>query len=237
MVGIAGVLGSVSLGIKPWVTGQADATVVAMTTPLLSVAADQALRRARITPATLAAAGVNSTEAGVLFQNAADWWETNGTTCVSALGSSCSTSMTAESLMRKARAGLATTQELDDTAAACTAAGAAHAALVAQLDALWEAATDDLDSGKLAKLAVLRSNLDAGLGLHVTYLVVEHEQDEAIALRDALVEVAVNGENADPLAEGLVDDAESNTDVAAAHTALTTHLSSVTSAWVAAMTP
>jgi hypothetical protein len=145
--------------------------------------------------------------------------------------------MTAESLMRKARAGLATTQELDDTAAACTAAGAAHAALVAQLDALWEAATDDLDSGKLAKLAVLRSNLDAGLGLHVTYLVVEHEQDEAIALRDALVEVAVNGENADPLAEGLVDDAESNTDVAAAHTALTTHLSSVTSAWVAAMTP
>lgn len=238
-IGIA-VLGSAAIGAySSWVHwGRAmHANVLATATdgPLLTNAASTALQRSRLTPEALAAAGLSGEDATALLARVGVWWSEHGTACGAACASGDSAGITLDSLQRKARSGLASGEDLTSLGSATSAYASAKAGHAAQMEAIWEAAVEGLDGGKVQRLESIRDHLEAGRRLPVAYLVVERSQSQTLALRDALTEVEADGENADSGATSLVDAANGDGTISAAKTNLANNLAEVSSAWSSAL--
>jgi len=203
--------------------------------PQLSAGASVALMRARISPEALAAAGLTEAEATALLGRVADWWAEHGTGCATACSAADSAGITLDSLRRKAQSGLASEGDLTTLSSAATAYGTATSAHVAQMEAIWEAAVTGMDSEKAARLEAMRGHLSAGCRLPIAYLAAARSEPDGVALRDALAEVASQGEGASAAAQAIVTSANADTDVSAAKSNLTNRLAEVTSAWDAAV--
>jgi hypothetical protein len=203
--------------------------------PVLSSAASTALMRARITPRSLAAAGVTSEETTALLARAATWWGDNGTACAASCAAIDGAGISVDALRRKALSGLASEGDLTALAAAVSAMNSARSTHDEKLDAYWAAATNGLEGDKVTKLLAYRENADAAVRLPTAYLVVSREESDATALRDALSEVATNGEGAASAAQTIVTTADGNGAVSAAKAYLTNNLGGITTAWTSAI--
>lgn len=234
------VLGAAAVGaVSSWSlwarTLGAGAATASTEVPLLGAGANAALQRARITPQALAAAGLDDAETTALIMRVADWWAEHGTTCASACSAADSAGITLDSLRRKAQSGLATGDDLTALSSATSAYATATSAHASQMEAIWEAAVEGLESGKAARLLAIRDHVQAGRLLPVPYLVVERTASDTLVLRDALAEVAADGENAASAATSLVNAANGDGTVSTAKTNLTNNLGEVVAAWSAAL--
>jgi hypothetical protein len=203
--------------------------------PMLSSGASAALMRARITPESLAAAGVTSEETTALLARAATWWGDNGAACAASCAAIDGAGISVDALRRKAQSGLASEGDLTALSAAVAAMNSARSTHDEKLDAYWAAATNGLEGDKVAKLLAYRDNADAAIRLPTAYLVVTRDESDATALRDALSEVATNGEGAASAAQTIVTTADGNGAVSAAKAYLTNNLGGITTAWTSAI--
>lgn len=203
--------------------------------PLFNSAASTALKRARITPQALAAAGVTPEETTAMLSRAATWWGDNGTACAASCAAVDGAGISVDALRRKVQSGLGSEGDLTSLATAVSAMNSASTAHDENLDAYWAAAMNGLDGGKVAKLSAYRENADAAIRLPTAYLVVSREESDATALRDALSEVATNGEGAASTAQSIVTTADGNGAVSAAKAYLTNNLGGITTAWTSAI--
>lgn len=237
MIGVSA-LGAAAIGASwsLWArTVSVNSVTVSAQVPLLGAGANAALQRARITPQALAAAGLDDTETTALIMRVADWWDEHGGDCAAACSAADAAGITLDSLRRKAQSGLASEGDLTSLASATSAYASAKSAHASQMEAIWEAAVDGLESGKAARLLAIRDHVEAGRILPVAYLVVERTESDTLALRDALAEVANDGEGAAAAATSLVNAANSNGTISAAKTSLTNNLDDVVTAWNAAI--
>lgn len=203
--------------------------------PQLSAPASMALMRARITPESLAAAGVTSEETTAILSRASTWWGEHGTACASSCAALDGAGISVDALRRTVQSGLGSEGDLASLSAAAAALNSARAAHEGNLDAYWAAAMEGLDGGKVAKLQAYRENADAGMRVPTAYLVVSRSESDATALRDALSEVATNGEGAAPAAQTIVTSADGDGAVAAAKASLTNNLGGITTVWASAI--
>lgn len=204
-------------------------------TSVLITASSNTLMRTGITPEAMAAAGLSTSDANALFGRVADWWDENGAACAAACSSANSCGTVEDALKRKAQSGLASGGDLTALAAACAAADSARADAAEHLGGLFAAAIAGLDGTKAGKLEAIREHAAAGCNLPTAYLVVSRSEADGLALRDALAEVAANGEDADSNAEAIVATADAVAAISAAKTSLTNNLDDISAAWAAAL--
>ena len=140
-----------------------------------------------------------------------------------------------DTLRRKVQSGLASEGDLTSLSTAVSAMNSASTAHDEKLDAYWAAATNGLEGDKVAKLQAYRDNRDGAVRLPTAYLVVTRDESDATALRDALSEVATNGEGAASAAQTIVTTADGNGAVSAAKAYLTNNLGGITTAWTSAI--
>lgn len=119
-------------------------------------------------------------------------------------------------LGRLIRSGQSTQQDLTDYATAASDLSTATAARNSILNQLHDAGVATLGGTEQTLLATIRSNRSAGWDLPIQYLVVNREEEDWVALREALANERISaalGEDPDQDAQALIASVENNTHV------------------------
>jgi hypothetical protein len=190
------------------------------------------LIRAGLDPKALAAAGVSSGSIASLVQAANTTAGEQASALAAADATYASNRASGDRLQRLIQSGRGSGEDVQSYQAAVSARDTASTQRDTAIAAVITGATAGLTSGQRATLATIRANRSWNLPLE--FLVVNREQSEWVALRDALANERIAGklgEEPDAAAQTQLATWRANGSVAAARTALDTNLASVTTAW------
>lgn len=191
--------------------------------------------RAGLDAKALAAAGVSSGSIPAVIQAANTAASEQAGALATADANYASNRATADRLQRQIQSGHGNQEAVSAYQAACTARDSAATARDTALAAVITGATAGLSSGQRSALATIRANRSWNLPLE--FLVVNREQAEWVALRDALANekiAAKVGDEPDAASQTALGVWRSNQAVAAARVSLDTNLAAITTAWNAA---
>jgi hypothetical protein len=200
-----------------------------------------ALHRVSLDAESLAAAGLGEIEAESVAENLIAHLTQNGAAMTTADNAYANARAAHDQLMRLVRSGTAAPEDLTAFATAQSTLASATSAREAAVDALYEAAIDEIeDEDALAILQKVRAHRQSSWrNIPVEFLTIERTEAEWLALRNALAEERIvdsGGEGAGP--EGAVSSASSsllttaraNGTVEAAMTGLNENLTAIESA-------
>lgn len=188
--------------------------------------------RAGLDAKALAAAGVSSGSIAAVVQAAANAAGEQASALATADANYASNRATADRLQRRIQSGHGDQEDVTAYQAACTARDSAATARETALAAIITGATAGLSSGQRSTLATIRANRSWNLPLE--FLVVNREQAEWVAVRDALANekiAAKLGDEPDAASQTALGVWRANQAVAAARVSLDTNLAALTTAW------
>ena len=197
------------------------------------------LIRASLDAEALAAAGLTTAEATAVVENVIDYLGGQTPTALNSADSDyVSAKVEVDSLRRKVRSGLASSEEVTDLATAKSELSTAEAARESALASLFTEGTADLSAGKVAILETIRDNRE--WRLPVQYLVVERTQQEWVNLGNALTNEKIAAKEEEAMHGGcasMLSTCNADSDVATAKVAVDTSHAAVQTAWNAALEP
>lgn len=206
--------------------------------PIVDAAAVESLmRRIGATAETLAAAGLTSNQAGVVVGYLDTFLTSNLSNLIAADNAVASAKSTVAALERKARSGMASGEDLTALATARTTLSTANTSLATLLGEARDAAYADLSDPQKAVLAAIQSACHHG-DLGVPICAASFDEAEWTALHraaGALRAAAFTGEDPDPEAEELLDDAAGEAEAIAAQANIDVRLDGVTAAIATAL--
>jgi hypothetical protein len=195
-----------------------------------------ALIRAGLDPSSLTAAGVTSNGVVGLLQPAADLMNGNPTALPNADTAFAAARVANDALVRKIQSGLASQDEVSSYPAVSGTLASATTTRQAALDAIFNAAAANLDSGAKNLLTQVRSNRSQDWSRDYPYefLVITRQESEWVTLRDCLANERIAVQLPDLLSQddqALLTTWRADPAVSAAKAALDQNLAAVTAAW------
>ena len=206
--------------------------------PVVEGELETTLIRLSLDPEPLAAAGLSTGEVGELVADVAATDAFQNGDLAEADAAYADARRDADALGRLVKSGQASAQEVTDYQTALSTLATAESSRASVLDGLFTAGIADLSQGKKDLLATIRSNRSWRLLTH--FLVIERSEAQWLELRAALDHERVCDEMGDTMDAGIVTllaNARAQTDVANAKSALDSSLSTIQSAWDAAVNP
>lgn len=194
-----------------------------------------ALHRTGLQPEALAASGASATDVSALV--AAFKTALSGSTLGQADAQLATARKQHDSLRRKVESGVATSEEAASFPGAAEQLTLASAQQATELDELFDAATTVLASAQRNVLAMIRENR-AAWDQEWPYLAAPLDQQQRVALRDALANERISaeaGESPDPDAQALLQGVRAMPQVAAAMASFDANLAEVRQAWEASI--
>lgn len=189
------------------------------------------LMRAGLDSSALAAAGVGSNSIAASLQGLNSYLGSNPASLSGADAAAAAARSESDRLLRLIQAGKATEQDVSQYQTQKTALATATSQQAAVLDAIFEATTANLTQEQRSTLSTIRSN-SANLEVSVEFRTVNRSKADWVQLRDDLAAermLAAHGEAPFQAGAERLAVARANGTVAAAKTALTTNLATVTS--------
>jgi len=200
-------------------------------TPLTGNRLAQDLLGAGLSPEHMVACGATVAQAGTAWAAAAAEATTVATTMDQARAAIQSASMSIQQLERKVRRGQADQEDLTELATLRTQLATQAAVRDGLITDIRAEALSCLDGICCTRLDELH---EPDLGLDAMYRVVEWEQADAVALREAIADVHVSAKHEREPAQAsmtLIGDAEADPAIAAAKTHMATRLATMKAEW------
>lgn len=206
---------------------------MARTEPVVDATSVEAMmRRIGATPEAMAAAALTSNQAGAVVGYLDAFLDTSIGDLADADAAVAAARADVQALERLARSGKASQQDLNDLATARTALTDANADLATLLTAAQNAAYTDLDSDQKAVLAAVQGACDQHpLGIAICAADRTEAQWHEIRRAAGAVRAATfNGEEPDPEALTILDDAAGHADTIEAQANIDVRLTGITAA-------
>lgn len=205
---------------------------VALTTPgptSLTSEMRLILAESRLTPETLAAAGVTPEDIAPMVGRICNWWPENGNALIAERQQAHGKRRAIDLLEARLRSGTSSPTDLSALQRDRADATQASQTFRGRLDQLWNDATSGLDASVVERLRCIRVNLDAKRGLPIKYLVIEWNAPDALNLQRSLATVATLPD--EDGAARIVSAADNNSATVQAATWIQLHAPAIASEW------